>query len=318
MLRIRPRAYGERAEFMHAPAPKPARQAADRHPGPSSRRQAILWRAWAKGSCLSDRGVTMRQPWRLVALLISTRAFSGPPRSFLFSPKLSGKPKLILISGSTGTGKSTFGMSVALDQGILKCVSTDTVRAVLRKTVSAEASPALHRSSYQGGGDAVAAWREAAAVVDTSVDALVTDAINRGVSLVVEGVHVVPSDHLLARWRASGGRAIGCLLTIRDEDAHRALILRRGEITRQGEEKKIQAFGRIRAIQDEMMRLGEEAGWLLIEQRIEPDPLEMVYSMLEKECEEDEEEICEMPGPAASSTNEGDCDDGEDCRINVL
>ena len=63
-----------------------------------------------------------------------------------------------------------------------------------------------------------------------------------------------------------------------------------------------------------MIRLGEEAGWLLIEQKIEPDPLEMVYAMLSEDCEEDEEKNCKMPSPVPASTNEGDCDDGEDCR----
>ena len=57
-------------------------------------------------------------------------------------------PKLILISGSPGTGKSTFGMSLALEQGILKCISTDTVRAVMRSYVPEDISPPLHRSSY--------------------------------------------------------------------------------------------------------------------------------------------------------------------------
>jgi 2-phosphoglycerate kinase len=55
-------------------------------------------------------------------------------RSFAFSPKDGdrNKPKLVLIAGCPGTGKSTFGMAVALDQGIIKCMSTDTVRAVMR------------------------------------------------------------------------------------------------------------------------------------------------------------------------------------------
>ena len=39
-------------------------------------------------------------------------------------------------------------MSLALDQAILKCISTDTVRAVMRSYVPEGISPALHRSSY--------------------------------------------------------------------------------------------------------------------------------------------------------------------------
>ena len=70
--------------------------------------------------------------------------FNSPP------PLRDGKfpPKLILIAGCPGTGKSTFGMSLALEQGILKCISTDTVRAVMRSYVPESISPPLHRSSY--------------------------------------------------------------------------------------------------------------------------------------------------------------------------
>lgn len=39
-------------------------------------------------------------------------------------------------------------MSLALEQGILKCISTDTVRAVMRSYVPGSISPPLHRSSY--------------------------------------------------------------------------------------------------------------------------------------------------------------------------
>jgi hypothetical protein len=81
----------------------------------------------------------------------SIHASMQRPKFNLGHPQLkAGKepPKLILISGSPGTGKSTFGMSLALEQGILKCISTDTVRAVMRSYVPEDISPPLHRSSY--------------------------------------------------------------------------------------------------------------------------------------------------------------------------
>ena len=160
---------------------------------------------------------------------------------------------------------------MALDQGILKCISTDTVRAVMRSFVSREISPALHRSSYSGDGDPVLNWRETTVALEASVEALVVDAINRGVSLVVEGVrsglvrvrlrvglfdtkqthsfqcthhlhegvHVVPSSKLIRMWEDSGGVAMGCILTISEADDHRDLIYKRGEITKKGEAKKV-------------------------------------------------------------------------------
>lgn len=192
-------------------------------------------------------------------------------RSFLFAPKQNVRPRLILIAGCTGTGKSTFGMSVALSQSVLKCISTDTIREVTRTSVSttdkafdAQRYPALMRSSYEGSLDPVVDWKDSCQVLDSSVEALVNDAMNRGTSLVLEGVHIQPKNDLLDRWRDNGGTALGCLLMISDAEAHRSLIFRRGEITKKGEEKKINAFTRIRAIQDEMVRMATANDWLLI------------------------------------------------------
>lgn len=221
----------------------------------------------------------------LLLAVHTSHAFKGASsRFFLTSPKVD-KPKLILITGSPGTGKSTFGMTVALDQGILKCISTDTVRAVMRSFVSEDVSPALHRSSYAPafeGDDPVRSWKETCTVLHHSVEGLVDDAIKRGQSLVVEGVHVVPSSCFIERWEANGGVAIGCLLQIQDPEKHKAQLRRRGFMTGniENENSKLASFDRIRAIQDEMMTLAKESKWLQIEQRTAPDPLDMISSKL--------------------------------------
>ena len=216
----------------------------------------------------------------------NTNAFAAggiKARAFLSSPRFDDRPKLILISGCSGTGKSTFGMSVALDQGILKCISTDTLRSVMRSFIDVDISPALHRSSFSPAGpndDPVTSWQETCTVLKNSMDELVDEMIRRGVSLVVEGVHVVPGDDLIKRWEDSGGVAIGILLTVADEDAHKSMLLKRGAITGKGEEEKLRKFERVRAIQDNMIRLAKEADWLMIEQNLKPDPLEQVASRL--------------------------------------
>ena len=183
---------------------------------------------------------------------------------------------------------------VALDQGILKCISTDTVRAVMRSFIPQQISPALHRSSYAKvteNDDPVRSWRETCTVLEASVAGLVDDAHERGVSLVLEGVSIAPSDTLIKRWEAGGGVACGCLLTVQNEETHKLLLTRRGFISGDGQKekdsKKLDNYNRVRLIQDEMIRLAQEAKWLLIEQKIEPDPLEIVAKKLfnEEDCE---------------------------------
>jgi hypothetical protein len=73
---------------------------------------------------------------------------------------------------------------------------------------------------------------------------------------------------------------VGCLLTITDADSHKALLFKRGEITKKGEAKKLDAFDRVRAIQEEMIRLAKMHHWLIIEQKLEPDPLEILSMKL--------------------------------------
>jgi len=206
-------------------------------------------------------------------------------RFMMKSPVDKTKPNLILIAGSPGTGKSTFAMQVSLDQGILKCISTDTIRATMRSFVSRDISPALHRSSYAEAfeGDCpVRSWRETCSVLSPSVEGLIDDAMKRGTSIVVEGVHVVPNSDLIQKWEEAGGVAVGVLLQIKDEDKHKRQLRRRGVMTgvTAAEEMKIASFDRIRAIQDEMMRLAKENNWIQIEQRTQPDPLDLVGSAL--------------------------------------
>jgi len=213
---------------------------------------------------------------------MSNRVFLGKGQVANVDPK---KPKLILIGGCPGTGKSTFGMSVALDQGILKCISTDTIRATMRSFVASDVSPALHRSSYApafDGDDPVRSWKETCKVLDASVHALIDDSMNRGSNIVVEGVHVMPNRELIDKWEEAGGVAIGILLQIQDPDTHKRLLKKRGFITGNvgAEVKKLRSYDRVRKIQDEMMNMAKESRWLQIEQRTEPDPLDMVSARL--------------------------------------
>jgi 2-phosphoglycerate kinase len=93
-------------------------------------------------------------------------------------------------------------MSLALEQGILKCISTDTVRAVMR-SYTGSLCPALHRSSYGPASehdDPVVSWKETCSALEGSVEGLIDDAIERKTSIVLEGVSIAPSNKWLDKW----------------------------------------------------------------------------------------------------------------------
>ena len=48
------------------------------------------------------------------------------------------------------------------------------------------------------------------------------------------------------------------------------------------EENNLESFDRVRLIQDEMKKLAKESGWAIIEQRVDPDPLDVVANELFK------------------------------------
>jgi len=161
----------------------------------------------------------------------------------------------------------------------------------MRSYVPESISPPLHRSSYASASeeeddtdDPVKSWKETCKVLDASVEGLVDDAIQRGVSVVLEGVSIQPSRKLIDKFIAAGGTACGVLLMVSDEQTHKNMMLKRGFETgnKGAEEKKVKSYDRVRLIQDEMIRSAKESGWVLIEQRIDPDPLDVVADELYK------------------------------------
>jgi 2-phosphoglycerate kinase len=120
---------------------------------------------------------------------------------------------------------------------------------------------------------------------------------------VLEGVSIRPAAKWIDKFRAAGGTACGVLLTVSNEETHKKLLLRRGFITgnKADEEKKLKNFDRVRLIQDEMIRRAKESGWVLIEQRMDPDPLDVVADELYKATS------CEMKGALMDELEE-DCE----------
>ena len=136
-------------------------------------------------------------------------------------------PIIVLIGGSTGTGKSTVAAEVAHRLGITRVASTDFIRQTMRAFFSPEFMPTIHYSSFEAGqavdqdvtGDpTVVGFVEQCRHVCVGVEAAIRRALTEGWSMVLEGVHLVPG---LLPPELDGVLLVHVVVAIDDEEAHR-------------------------------------------------------------------------------------------------
>jgi 2-phosphoglycerate kinase len=191
------------------------------------------------------------------------------------------RPRLLIIAGSSGVGKSTISARAASSLGFSKSASTDTIREALRTQFDAEQVPALHRSSFESAGNgAIEDWHATVAVLSEAIQAVVSRAASKHSDLILEGVHIIPSSGILEGWRESGGVASGVLLYVEDEDAHRQFIRTREKHNDRGLGHYLDNLDRIRAIQEEMLAKADESGWFVLDASI-GDPIGQIGDSFE-------------------------------------
>ncbi len=191
-------------------------------------------------------------------------------------------PRLLVITGSSGVGKSTLSARAAASLDFSKSASTDTIREALRTQFDADEMPALHRSSFESAGSGVVEdWHETVKVLSDGVAAIVRRASMKGSDLLLEGVHVIPDAQILNDWRDAGGIACGVVLYVEEGDRHQRFIVRRERHNNRGLAHYLDNLDRIREIQSEMMSNGREAGWLVMDASAQDDPVGMVEASFE-------------------------------------
>ena len=169
------------------------------------------------------------------------------------------RPLIVLIGGTTGVGKSTVAAEIAHRLGITRIASTDSIREVMRGIFSRELMPAIYESSFnawrslripvpQGADPVIVGFREQTAVVTTGVKALIDRSVLERVSLVVEGVHIVPG--YIEPSQFKDAVVVQLVITVDDEEAHRSHFYIR-EVQTDGNrpfEKYRENFGDIRVL----------------------------------------------------------------------
>ena len=167
-------------------------------------------------------------------------------------------PILLLVGGTTGTGKSTVATEAAYRLGVTRVTSTDFVRQTLRAFFSPDFMPTVHYSSFEAWrglrepesaeDPIVAGFLEQTRHVMVGVRASIERALEEGWSMVLEGVHLVPGMVDVDR---SGAIVVQCVIAIEDEDLHRSHFWVRDYATEglRPLERYIDAMPEIRLIQ---------------------------------------------------------------------
>ena len=176
-------------------------------------------------------------------------------------------PRLLVIAGATGTGKSTASVQLAAESNFSRLLSTDAVREIMRSCDEERSQAALHRSSFSRGdsGEPVIDWLETCQAVETGIVATIDRARREGIDLLIEGVHINPSERLLRSWRDAGGIALGLVMTVSEEDRHRSMIRSRDAHSFRRADRYLAAFPRIRAIQDGLIERAKIASWPVVD-----------------------------------------------------
>ncbi len=178
-------------------------------------------------------------------------------------------PMIILLGGGTGVGTTTVGTEVAHRIGIRNIISTDSIREIMRKTVSEELLPVLHSSSFDAHKSMkVPISKEKDAVltgfqlqvteVSVGIEAIIERAIKEGTPTLIEGLHVVPgfiNEGLLTRYNV-----MMFILHIDNEKEHKNRLYTRAFETKfkRSVEGYLENFKSIREIQRFIKKKADE------------------------------------------------------------
>ena len=175
------------------------------------------------------------------------------------SLRASKKTLIILIVGASGVGTSSMAFELANRLRLKNLISTDMIREVMRKIVSKELSPVIHKSSFNAYesirtpsiriDSVIEGFISHVDVVNVGVEAIIERSVKEGISTIIEGVHIVPG--FIRKDLMEENNIIIFTLTVDDEEAHKQRFYSRCRQpwVKRSLERYMENFGTIRKTQ---------------------------------------------------------------------
>ena len=181
-----------------------------------------------------------------------------------------------LVPPSTGVGKTSIAAEVARRLEISRIVGTDSIRQIMRLMFSPDLMPEIHCSTYdayaalnldraEGIDRVISAFREQAQKIAVGVHALLDRAVEENISMMIEGVNLLPSCLDLSGYQENA-HVISLVVATLDEEAYRDRFRSRAETARErAAEKYLGHLDQILAIQDHILAEAEHFGLPIID-----------------------------------------------------
>lgn len=176
------------------------------------------------------------------------------------------KPVILLLGGTTGCGKTSLALEVAQRLGISRVASTDSIRQILRITLSKDLVPAIHASSFEADphmvyatdeDPVIAGFHAQASVVSVGVRAMLDRAVEENTSLILDGVSLVPGLIDFSAWK-DVAHVVFLVVARLDEEAFRGhFISRESRQRRRGAQRYVKNLDAILKIQDHFLDLAD-------------------------------------------------------------
>ncbi|HIP17022.1 MAG TPA: 2-phosphoglycerate kinase [Methanothermococcus okinawensis] len=208
--------------------------------------------------------------------LISKNYTHIAEKYLLWRKVLNRHPIIILIGGASGVGTSTIAFELASRLGIPSVIGTDSIREVMRRSISKDLVPMLYESSYT-------AWKALripttednnqdihllgferhVEPVLVGIESLIDRNLTEGLSVIIEGTHIIPG-FMKEKYRKMPN-IIKLVLTLSSEKMHKDRFSARARVSKRPMERYLKNFEIIRKINNYIVKRAYEHNVPVIE-----------------------------------------------------